>query len=327
MKTILVSGASGIVGYGILKSLRKSSNEYNLIGTTIYDFSPANIFCDTVKKILPTDDPRYIPNLCEIIAEHDVDMVIPSIECDMYKWNENRAELGSITFPLLNNEHLINLCQDKWLFYEKLVINYPRYAIPTSLSHNNVIPFPLLLKPRHGYGSKGIIRVKNETQLEPHFLRVGTSLMIQPIIGTDDEEYTVSGFFDRNSNLIDYFPLKRKLSINGFTEQAEVADKNFGAVLIDLARTFKPVGPTNFQFRMDGDQPKLLEINPRISSASSIRTAFGYNESDMSLNYFLYNKVPSVLDRSVLMGRRAIRYTEDFIFLRYVEKERIGLLM
>ena len=33
MKTILVSGASGIVGYGILKSLKNCG--YKLIGTTI----------------------------------------------------------------------------------------------------------------------------------------------------------------------------------------------------------------------------------------------------------------------------------------------------
>jgi carbamoyl-phosphate synthase large subunit len=65
---------------------------------------------------------------------------------------------------------------------------------------------------------------------------------------------------------------------------------------------------------MDGDQPKLLEINPRISSASSIRAAFGYNESEMSVDYFLRSIRPDKLDKAPLMGRKAIRYTEDFIF-------------
>jgi carbamoyl-phosphate synthase large subunit len=151
-------------------------------------------------------------------------------------------------------------------------------------------------------------------EFERHRAEIGPDLMMQPIIGTIDEEYTVSGFFDKESNLIDYFPLKRKLSSAGFTEQAEVADRNFGEVLIDLAKTFKPIGPTNFQFRMDRDQPKLLEINPRISSATSIRTLFGYNEAEMSVEYFLHDTLPEAKDKSGIMGRKAIRYTEDYIF-------------
>jgi len=41
MKNILVSGASGIIGYGILRSLRLSGIPYKLIGTTIYPDSAA----------------------------------------------------------------------------------------------------------------------------------------------------------------------------------------------------------------------------------------------------------------------------------------------
>jgi carbamoyl-phosphate synthase large subunit len=308
MKTVLVSGASGIVGYGILKSLGK----HYRIGTTIYYFSVASRFADLVEKILPTDNKYYIEHLCEIIRQHKVDMIIPSIECDMYKWNQYRQTLEVMTFPLLNTGELINLCYDKWLFYEKLIKEKPQYAIPTSLDEFGIQFYPCLLKPRHGFGSKGIIRAKNYDEFKIHEQQIGHYLMIQPIIGTDDEEYTVSGFFDKDSNLIDYFPLKRKLSKDGFTGEAEVEDRDFGEVLSDLAKTFKPIGPTNFQFRFDGDTPKLLEINPRISSATSIRTAMGYNEAEMSVNYFIYGKLPKVVKKPI--GRKAIRYTEDYIF-------------
>ncbi len=310
---ILVSGASGVVGYGIAKSLRKSSNQYKIIGTTIYDFSVAPAFCDVVEKILPTDHSGYMKNLCEIIEKHKVVMAIPSIECDVYRWNEERESLQAITFPLLNNEHLIDLCFDKWYFYEKLIAGDPRYAISTVRGVNfDAFPFPFLLKPRHGYGSKGIIKIRNKSDMKSHLEEDKINFMTQPIIGADDEEYTVSGFFDEESNLIDYFPLKRKLSSGGFTEQAEVVDRNFGEALTDLAKIFKPVGPTNFQFRMDGDQPKLLEINPRISSATSIRAELGYNEAEMSVNYFLRGILPEVREKPI--GRKAIRYTEDYIF-------------
>lgn len=314
--TILVSGASGVVGYGILKSLRKSPEKHNLIGTTIYDFSVASAFCDTVEKILPTTDKFYMENLCEIIRKHHVDMVIPSIECDVYEWNiwkDMLLETG--VFPLLNNIHLIDLCFDKWHFYEELIVEHPIYAISTVRGANfDVFQVPFLLKPRHSYGSKGIIRIQNDDDYRRHHATIGNDMITQPITGSDDEEYTVSGFFDKESNLIDYFPLKRKLSKGGFTEQAEVADRNFGEALTDLAEIFKPIGPTNFQFRFNGETPKLLEINPRISSATSIRAELGYNESVMSVNYFLNGKLPEPMDKSGIMGRKAIRYTADYIF-------------
>jgi carbamoyl-phosphate synthase large subunit len=152
--TILVSGASGVVGYGILKSLRASQNKYRLIGTTIYDFSIAPAFCDIAEKILPTDRYHYIENLCEIIKKHNVDMIIPSIECDMYGWNLARGSLNEVTYPLLNNEHLITICDNKFLFYIKLVAENPEYAIPTSTEADfDMFPLPFLLKPKHGYGS------------------------------------------------------------------------------------------------------------------------------------------------------------------------------
>jgi carbamoyl-phosphate synthase large subunit len=309
--TILVSGASGIVGYGILRSLKNKG--YKLIGTTIYDFSVAPAFCDIIEKVLPTNDPNYIDDLCRIILKHKVNMIISGIECDMFKWNQERETLQTITFPLLNNKDLIELCYDKWIFYEKLNELCPDYAIPTiPIAASNVCPVPFLLKPRHGFGSKGIIKIKTKEDIEDARNKIVPGLMTQPIIGSDEEEYTVSGFFDSNSKLIDYFPLRRRLSKDGFTNEAEVKDREFKGVLIDLAKTFNPVGPTNFQFRFDGDVPKLLEINPRISSATSIRALLGYNESVMSVDYFLNDILPVVQEKPT--GRKAMRYMEDLIF-------------
>lgn len=304
---ILVSGASGVMGYGILKTLKGLGHK--LIGTTIYNFSVAPCFCDEVEIVLPTNHPNYISDLNRIIKKHNIDMIIPGIEDDVYKWNNEKESL--LTYPLLNNKSLIELCFNKWLFYQKLSKVLSKYAIPTSISDIPLYPFPFLLKPIHGYGSKGIEKVEDEDGFSYHHNR-GIIHIQQPIIGSNNEEYTVSGFFDSESNLIDYFPLRRKLSSGGFTGEAIVEDRNFKEVLVDLAKVFNPIGPTNFQFRFDHDIPKLLEINPRISAATSIRAAMGYNEAGMSINYFLNNKLPEIKDKPI--GRKAIRYTEDLIF-------------
>jgi carbamoyl-phosphate synthase large subunit len=81
--------------------------------------------------------------------------------------------------------------------------------------------------------------------------------------------------------------------------------------LRELAGFLKPVGPTNFQFRVDQGELRLLEVNPRISSATSIRAAFGYNESVMAVDYFLKGERPV---QPNLRRGSAVRYTEDYIF-------------
>ena len=315
-KNILVSGASGIIGYGILRSLRKSYDEYRLIGTTIYDFSIAPAFCDIFEKALPTRHPDYMNWLCEIIKKYSIDMLIPGIEDDMIQWNVGHEKIiSNNTFPLLNNSKLIELCRDKWKFYEELIIDNAKYAIPTTLDDDfKTFPLPFLLKPRHGSASKGIIKINNEYDFEVHKHKIGPELMMQPIIGTAEEEYTVSAFFDKASKLIDYLSLKRRLSNDGYTQEAQVVDFDFEDIICNLAKVFNPIGPTNFQFRVDGDAVKLLEINPRISSATSIRASLGYNESIMSINYFLNHQIPTKMDKAKIMNKRAIRYVDDYIF-------------
>ncbi len=310
-KNILVSGASGIIGYGILKSLRGFG--YKLIGTTIYKDSIASNFSDLVEIVPSTNTEGYIESLISIIKKHQIDLVIPAIEVDVIKMSEfkDRIESETSTLVLTNNIELIKVCSDKWLFYQKLKKFNSPYMIETFLDIDRDFKFPLILKPRKGSSSKGIVIVHDNDTLYSYKSKIGNDLMIQPLIGSSDEEYTVSAFFDKNSNLCSFICLKRKLSGEGFTQIAQTVEiDNIENVLLDLAKIFNPIGATNFQFRIDKKQLKILEINPRISSATSIRTAFGYNESLMSVEYFLEQKLPKNL---ILKKGKAIRYTEEII--------------
>jgi carbamoyl-phosphate synthase large subunit len=169
-----------------------------------------------------------------------------------------------------------------------------------------------LLKPRCGFGSKGIVRVDSAQTFSRHQEAIGQVLMVQPIVGSDDEEYTISAFGDGGGGFYASMTLKRKLSKDGFTDKAEVVvSGEFIGPISDLCKIYRPIGPTNFQFRKCADGIKLLEINPRISSSTSIRAAFGYNESAMAVSYFLEHKTP--IQPEIRRGRAA-RYTDEHIF-------------
>ncbi len=318
MKTILVSGASGIVGYGTLRSLKKSGLDLRLVGTSMYGDSVAQGFCDIFVQAPPTNDANYIAWLLDTITRYQVDMIIPCIEIDMYKWVEHLPEIRQRgTTALVNDVPLIQLCKDKWEFFQNLSTAGLACAIDSSLDSRyqrirERFGSPFLLKPRQGFGSKGIVRVDGEATFLKHRHDMGTVLMAQPIVGNDDDEYTTSAFCDGEGGLYASMTLRRKLSRDGFTEKAEVVQTDeFLATMHALCRHFRPRGPTNFQFRKCADGIKLLEINPRISSSTSIRTAFGYNESAMAVEYLFDNKAP--IQPEIRRGK-AVRYIDDFIF-------------
>lgn len=317
MKTILVSGASGIIGYGILRNLRRLDKELILVGTSIHTDSPAEVFSNIFEKAIPTNDKEYLKWLLTIIEKHKIDMIIPGIEADMYQWNEYRPQIGNSGVKmLLNNADLIALCYDKWAFYELLYKQKTSYAIDTTLENEydylvNRFGNSFLLKPRIGHGSKGIIRINNKDLFNKHQQEIGTILMAQPIVGNEEEEFSTSAFCDGQGGYYALMSLRRKLSKDGFTEKAQVVELiEIEEAVADLCKIFKPLGPTNFQFRKHEGVFKLLEINPRISSATSIRASFGYNEANMAIDYMLEGK--EITQPKIRRGK-SYRYIEDFI--------------
>lgn len=318
MKKILVSGASGIVGYGILRSLRKADPTLHLIGSSIYTDSVAPAFCDMFEPAPATNAPGYLDWLCATIGRHQIDLIIPGIEIDLQSWSANLALIERHgARVVMNRQELVALCQDKWAFYTSLLAAGMPCAIDSSLDNSYealvaAYGLPFLLKPRRGFGSKGIVRVDSPATFERHRHDIGLRLMAQPIVGNDDNEFTTSAFCDGNGGYHASITLRRKLSKDGFTDKAEVVDAaQFRETLERLCQYYLPIGPTNFQFRTCADGIKLLEINPRISSSTSIRTAFGYNESAMAVDFYLSGKMPT---QPAIRRGHAVRYIEEHIF-------------
>lgn len=318
MKNILVSGASGIVGYGILKSIRMLTKDVNLIGTSIYDDSVASGFCDLFIKAPLTNSEGYVDWLEKIICDYKIDMLIPGIEIDMFTWGNHVERLKATgAVVLLNDLSLIISCKDKWSFYKNLEKKNCQFLIPTSLSNDfdelfGKFGLPLILKPRQGTGSKGIVKVLNKETFLIHKKDIGSKLLVQPLIGSDHEEYTTAAYCNGTGGFYALITLKRKLSKEGYTEKAEVIENDkIKEAVSEICNILKPLGPTNFQFRFYNGSCKLLEINPRISSSTSIRSSFGYNESVMAIEYYMKGKIPK---QPTIRRGKAVRYVEDFIF-------------
>jgi carbamoyl-phosphate synthase large subunit len=316
MHNVLVTGVGAVIGYGIVRSLRAMDQAVNIIGMDIYPDAAGQRWCNHFERATPAAAADYPDFIRSLVQKHSIDLVIPGIEQDVTRMVDDRsAWLDLKARFVLNNPTLVAICADKWLTACSLIeAGLP--VIKTSITGNyselsQELGVPFLLKPRRSYASKGIQKIQTEADLEYWRNKLGNNFMVQEIVGDDETEYTVAAFGFGNGYCGQKLILQRKLSGEGATAKARVVSlPALDNMVDDLAKHFKPIGPTNFQFRYHAGGFLLLEINPRFSSSTSLRAAFGYNEAEMSIEYYLAGRQPAT--RSIRTGR-AVRYIEDIV--------------
>ncbi len=316
---ILVTAVGAIVGYGIIDALRLSGMNVHIVGTDIFPDAVGQYLADDFVVARPAAAPDYPEYLRDIIEAKDIDLVFFGIEQEIDAVCAAWDRLSDIAGKLVVNPPEINaLFRDKWTTRNWMLENgLDIYTIPSAITGGyedfcGQFGRPFLLKPRRSRAGKGIVRIDNETDFNYYRYKMGYEFMTQKIVGTDDEEYTVGVFGLGDGSFCDQLILKRRLSQEGATAKAEVMIKQpaIENATYLITRACKPVGPTNYQFRLHSGVPQLLEVNPRVSSSTSIRAKFGYNEAAMSIQYYLEHRRP---DPQCVRYGRALRYITDWI--------------
>ncbi|MGT2511243.1 ATP-grasp domain-containing protein [Cupriavidus basilensis] len=321
--TTVVTGVGAIIGQGIVKSLRSCGGAPRVVGVDRNADSMGAFLCDAFypKPRCDEEDERYLAYWRDLVAGEGVRLIIPGLEIDVAYLARHRAQFEEMGVTLcLNTDELIAMGQDKWALAQALgqaPAGLGALAIPALLEGDwasctaRLGPPPLLMKPRHGSAGRGIVRLEDEEDFLYWRRKSGREFMVQRIVGSDDEEYTVGVFGLGEGDMLAPIVFRRRLSAAGNTGYAEVVrDAAIERASEALSRHFRPLGPTNYQFRKEGGQPFLLEINPRFSSSTSLRTAFGYNEAAMSLEFYLHGRRPT---EPTPTGGRAWRYSEDLV--------------
>lgn len=313
---ILVTGVGAIIGYGVIASLRNSKYDCNIVGMDIFYDAVGQVWCDKFIQATLAADDNYIPFLKNVIDENNIDLVFFGTEQEIMKCYKFKDELGEYYKKLvINNGNLIDLSEDKWdttCFLKKNGLKYIPSSITASFEEASIeFGLPLLMKPRRSYASKGICKVNTKVEFDNWKQEYADQFMVQKLIGDEEHEYTAATFGFGDGTCIKPIVMKRKLSKAGATDKAVVLPvPEIEKEIIEMVKLLKPVGPTNFQFRLDENEYLLLEINPRISSSTSIRMAFGYNEAEMCISYFIEGIRPADTD---LKTGKAYRYIADAV--------------
>jgi carbamoyl-phosphate synthase large subunit len=316
MDTLLITGVGAIIGYGLVRGARKSRYPLRVVGMDTFDDAAGQHWCDEFVQAVPAASPEYLPFIRDLIQRRGITLVLPGVEYDAFRMSRERDAFADLQAKfVLNDAETIRIASDKWLTHCRLAeAGIP--AIPTRIDGTfdelaAQLGLPFLFKPRRLSASKGIQAVSTETEFQFVLKRYPDNFLVQRIVGDDSIEYTVGVFGYGDGTYSHPLAMQRRLSREGATAKARtVVVPRLENRVSELVRLFRPMGTTNLQFRLHENEFLLLELNPRFSSSESLRTAFGINDVELCIEYYLQQRKP--LPRAIRPGR-AVRYIDDLV--------------
>lgn len=287
---VLVTGAGSVYGVGIIRALKASSLPVEVTAIDINPYSLGLYIGEQGFLAPPVKDEEsyylFIKGLCK---KHRVKAIFIGSEKELsfYAKRKDLLERSTGVKVFVSSPQVIKICRDKWLtmcwltrlgFNIPLTIRYPEDSNRLS-SFIDKIGFPLIIKPRMGHGSQGVILVKSQRQLLK-YVNGKKKLIIQEYLPGEKEEFTVGVCLDSKGKVISKIALKRELqdgvSIAAVSEEyQEIADHCGG-----VAASLGAYGAINIQLRLKEGKPVIFEINPRFSSSTGMRLLFGINEPE-----------------------------------------------
>jgi carbamoyl-phosphate synthase large subunit len=237
------------------------------------------------------DEHGYLGRLQEICSRERVAMVCFGSEIEMRRVALHRDELQRQTGArlIVNDAETVEAFIDKWTTVQLLrrhglpapdsVLTTDPDAVASFLRRQ---PFPVVVKPRWGSGSRGVTVVRDRVELD---LLAGRDpeKVVQEYLHPDDQEYTVGAYQSRRHGYTGQIVLRRTLAA-GLTYKAEVVhDEAIETACRQVVEAFPIWGPINLQLRKTDAGVRIFEINLRFSSTAAIRAHFGFNDADMCL--------------------------------------------
>jgi carbamoyl-phosphate synthase large subunit len=316
-KNILVTATGGrSVGSGILHALIRSNievnNRWNIFAADADSFS-WGLYKVQNRILLPlAKSSNYLDAIFKAITKFGIDAIIPGSEIEAHILSENKHLFD---IPIITNEYnLMPLMMDKFETSKKLIElglpTIPTFKVDEWESVLSQFDFPLIVKPTVGTGgSKGVTICLSLAELKAviNNLPLNSGYCIQPIIGSEEEEYTVGVLSDKNGKLLDSIVMKRKLiglslldtkivdnrkfSIStGYSQGFFIKHKQIQDFCEQLAISIKSKGPLNIQLRIHNGEIYVFEIHPRFSGTTTMRADVGFNEPDILLRNYLFDE-------------------------------------
>lgn len=173
------------------------------------EISAACQVADRTYRVPRCDAHEYVERLLEIVARHDVKLIVPTIDPELEPLADNRARFESVGARVhVSSSSTVRIARDKLETMRRLQsggIRVP-FTIPfdEAIKKPDTLPWPLLMKPVAGSASRGLLKVCSPKDLPPI---VDEPMILQAML--TGREYTVNIFVDQDGVLRTVVPHER----------------------------------------------------------------------------------------------------------------------
>lgn len=255
-------------------------------------------------------DAAYPEFLFDYCQNNNIGLVVPTIDTELKVLATHKDEFESHGIHLIiSSLDLVSACRDKRKtgeLFKQYEIKYPEIYNPDDLK------FPCFAKPYDGSCSIGAKQINDEESLDSTTLSDPSMLFMQ-LIDKSYHEYTIDGYFDKNSRLKCLVPRKRlEVRAGEVSKGITKIDFVYEALMQKLESMDGAIGCLTIQVFVNDEKQDYvgLEINPRFGGGYPLSYAAGAN-------------YPGWLIKEYLLGEEIPYYdswSKNLMMLRYDAK-------
>ncbi len=334
---IMVTAAGSAIAQGIMKSLKMSSLDFNLITTDTQPYA-AGLYRGKSGYIVPmAREENFIDEIIKICNKENIDCVFIGTDYELLKFAENKERIEKETNAkvVVSSPEAIRIADDKWLTHKFFVDNNLPY-IPSVLSDDvdellKKEGFPLIIKPRIGDSSKDTFIVRNKEELDKKldyvlnkkpdnkYLSESPGFIVQKYLPNKEDEFTSTTLtFDKKCYGV--LSMNREMKYPGHTTKAIIKDfPEIDRQVKKIAEIFDAFGPANFQSRIMNGIPLVFEINCRFSGTTPFCAELCFNTVEAAVRHIvLKEKIPNLKHKNGII----LRYFNE-VFIPHDNIEQI----
>lgn len=249
--------------------------------------APAMLVADEAVIVPASHEPDYVPRLLEICREHKISMLLSAHDLDTVCLAGHKREFEAIgVVPVIADPEFARIAYDKYLTIDFLT-EHGFANCPAALDLDRALEmlvvgdmrYPVIVKPRTGFGSIGLSIAHDEQDLRNAFRQLRRTIQQTPIIHSEGyrlqdsimiqqfvsgQEYGIDVVNDLNGKLAAVFVEKKLGMRSGETDKAViVADKLLQELGENIGRASKHPGVLDLDVIVSDGVAYVLEMNAR----------------------------------------------------------------
>ena len=241
-----------------------------------------------IQEIVPSCfEPGFLPSILDLCLKHQVKLLFSLHDLETVYLSRHRKEIMSTgAFPVIPDHEFTWTCFDKIATME--FAQRHGLAVPTTYKYledarlavaDGALVFPVIVKPRFGFGSIGLEAANSLAELDAAYLLVHAKIMQTPILHSLDfnpaesvliqqmiigQEYGVDVINDLDGQFAACL-VERKLGMHGGETDAAIIEDRREIVELGekIAALSHHPGNLDIDVIMKDGVPYLIDMNPR----------------------------------------------------------------